>query len=255
MTEMPVTAYPTEAPTAAGAIAETAQPTGQAPTQAAQGTATAFVEQRQLDLEWPARMRLGDSDTVRLRLVPDGDNYTIEAEFPEHDIQSQPLSVPRPDGYALSAAANLNGVGFDLSPQGEQAYALPAGKAVVWQWTIAPRAPGEQRLSLQLVLRWALGPSVQGQAGEAVAFTRGLDVQVTSFLGMNSRQSLFLGIFGLVFGGGLSLGAFFWRPRSRVAPLHERLHPTVSAWKLPRVFTWAPMKSACCAGCSTPTTA
>ncbi|MDX1435841.1 MAG: hypothetical protein R3335_03455, partial [Anaerolineales bacterium] len=43
---------------------------------------TPVVETRLIELEWPTTMRLGDSDVVRLALVPDEEGYRLLAEFP-----------------------------------------------------------------------------------------------------------------------------------------------------------------------------
>ena len=116
---------------------------------------TAVVEQRLLEMEWPARLHLGDSDVVRLALVPYQDGYQVSAEFPEHALETQNIPVRRPDGYILSAIARLDGTGFDIAPQADQERSLPPGEAVAWRWSLRPRAHGQQRLVVSLVLRWA----------------------------------------------------------------------------------------------------
>jgi len=76
----PTTApFPTQAPAATLPPEVTAtQPSAPTPipTQAAP-TATAVLESRVVELEWPPQMRLGDSDVVRLALLPSLDGYTV----------------------------------------------------------------------------------------------------------------------------------------------------------------------------------
>lgn len=178
--------------------------------------AEVVIEPRIIDVEWPRTLRWGDSDTVRLRLLPDGNDYLLEAEFPEHDIQSQPLPVERPDGYFLSAVARLDGVGFTISPAGEQERQLPPGEGAVWHWSLTPNARGQQRLTIQLALQWTPSERIDGSAYRRDVFSRGLDIQVTTFLGMTANQSFFFGILGMLLGSGLSLASLLWKnPRLR----------------------------------------
>ena len=69
----------------------------------AEPTLEPYIETKQIDLEWPPQMRLGESDTIRMRLVPDGSGYRLESEFPEHDITGQQVNIVYPNGYTLSA--------------------------------------------------------------------------------------------------------------------------------------------------------
>jgi hypothetical protein len=163
------------------------------------------VEARLVELEWPSRLRLGDSDIVRLSLIPSEEGYAVQADFPEHDTELQPVQVPRPPGYELYGVARLDGVGFDIAPQGEQAQYLPPGEAVTWQWSLTPRAAGQQRLSVLLMLRWAPQAGVVGASRESAVYNRSLDVQVASFFGLTRGQAMTGGLLGLLFGTGLSL--------------------------------------------------
>ena len=79
-----------------------------------------------IELEWPSALRLGESDLVRLSLVPYRDGYVVTAEFPEHVVENQPLPVVHLAGYTLSGVARLDGVGFEISPGSEIEHPLPA---------------------------------------------------------------------------------------------------------------------------------
>lgn len=184
------------------------------PTQPA-ATATPGVEGRLVEMEWPGRLRLGDSDVVRLALVPSQDGYDVQAEFPDHQLATQTVRVERPQGYQLYAAGILDGVAFDISPAGEQEHLLPLGQTVTWRWTVRAHNPGEQGLSVALWLRWRPDPTIGGPAREALAFSRAMRVQVSSVLGMTPAQASTTGVFSLLFGGGLGMFALATRPRPR----------------------------------------
>ena len=76
----------------------------------------------------------------------------------------------------------------------EQVDAVVVGERVDWRWTLAPREPGQQRLSVSLRLRWTPQPGVEGRVREVPIYSRGLDVQVISFMGLNRRQTMLAGL-------------------------------------------------------------
>ncbi|MBN2083848.1 MAG: phosphotransferase [Anaerolineales bacterium] len=174
-------------------------------------------EERILEVEWPPQMRLGDSDTMRLSLIPSREGYTVTAEFEEHAAQENAVTVTRMAGYSLRAAARVDAAGFLLSPAGEQVRELPEGEPVTWRWTLTPRSAGRQRVSLILLLRWMPLDPQSGAVRERELYSRSLTVEVTSFLGLTARQAAFAGLAGLGFGGAFTipLAAFLLRPKGR----------------------------------------
>jgi len=68
------------------------------PTYAPTSLPTPAPEQRVVELEWRQACAWGDSDIIRLALVPEGSSYSLEAEFPEHTLQTQSVPVARPAG-------------------------------------------------------------------------------------------------------------------------------------------------------------
>lgn len=226
-------AAPTQAPAqptyaAAEATATTAAeaPASTAPAQTAQPAVTAvpavtvqpadIIEGRLVELEWPDRLRLGNSDVIRLALVPSKDGYVARAEFPDHSLQTREVPVPRPNGYTLYAVARLDGVSFDIAPSGDQERFVPAGEEIAWRWSLSARKPGRQRLSVQLRLRWVPAQGVTGTVRESQAYARGLDVQVSSFFGMSPAQAASTGLASLLLGSGLLLATYLGQGRRAV---------------------------------------
>lgn len=214
----------TAPPTPVGAVS-TAEVPSTPPPQPTQTLPTALPptpEARVVELEWPVRLRMGESDIVRLALVPSSEGYTATAEFSEHPLDTTQLDVRRPEGYTLLAVARLDGVGFDLSPTGDQVRAVPVGEGVSWRWSMTPRAPGMQRLTVSLLLRWEPEAGSAAVARESAAFGRGLDVQVTSFLGMGRPEALMVGLVGVLLGAGLGIFGFLGRGRPRAPAVSAR---------------------------------
>lgn len=217
-------------PTAASASTQAAiptQPEAQPTSPPGEPTAPAPIEERSVELEWPAHMRMGESDVVRLALVPVKDGYVARAEFPEHNLQSKPVEVPRPNGFILYGLARLDGVGFEISPTGEQERYIPEGEEIAWRWSLAPRRPGTQRLTVNLRLRWEPAAGTTGTARETQAFARGIDVQVRSFLGMNATQAASAGALGMLAGGACLAAAVFGRRRAPTTLQTARPNPNL----------------------------
>ncbi len=184
-----------------------------------QPTAASFpvqpiLEHRQIELEWPERIYFGESDVIRLSLIPDQDGYQVTAEFPEHAIQSEPVDIRRTPGYNLYGIARLDGVGFTLSPVGNQVHLLPENETVSWRWSVSAKESGKQRISISLVLRWEPQAGVNGPVRESLAFSKSMTIQVTSMLGMTRSQAASTGFAGLIAGAVLSLTGIFWRNKT-----------------------------------------
>ncbi len=163
------------------------------------------VEGRLVELEWPARMRLGDSDVVRLSLAPSEEGYTLTTEFQEHTTITQTLQVQRQAGYELYAAARLDSAGFAVAPEAEQERFLTSGETITWYWSLQPRQPGQQRLSVLLLLRWKPLAGTAYRPREMVGYARALDIQVTSFFGLTRGQAMTGGLLGFLFGSGVTM--------------------------------------------------
>ena len=232
-TQAPAAAAPVQPPAASEATQSSAEvsppPATQPPPPLILTTPTAQAvlptpEQRMVEVEWPPSMRLGDSDVVRLSLIPDTAGYTLKTEFLEHQGQSQSVRIPRPDGYFLYAISRLDGVGFTISPEGEQEQYLPEGETVTWRWSLTPRQPGQQRLTLALKLHWLPGAQAAGPERSAVIYSQALDVRVLSFLGLTQGQAMTAALFSLLLGGGLSLFSF----SRRVRPAQQQMRDVVA---------------------------
>ena len=187
---------------------------------------TAVIEQRTVEVEWPPQMRLGDSDFVRLSLIPSAEGYIITTEIQEHTTLTQTIQVQRQAGYELNAAARLDGVGFIISPDTEQQYSLPPGETITWRWSVAPQTPGDHYVTITLMLRWVPLPGSGHPPIETVAYSRGLNIQVTSFFGLNRRQAMTGGLLGLFLGGSMGMLALVSPAQPRASRLRT---PTPNA--------------------------
>ena len=200
---------------AAGPSEETITPPTLQPTQPATeipaatatapvATPTPFIEERFVEVEWPSDLNLGDSDIIRLALIPSVSGYTAQLEYPEHTVELDDVEVPYQAGYEAVVIARLDAVGIDFLPTGEQAQKLVEGDPIYWRWTIYPQSAGRHRFSLSLTLRW--DPLAEtGRITEVLLWQTGLELIVQAPLGLNASQARALGIAGILMGGVLVL--------------------------------------------------
>jgi hypothetical protein len=197
-----------------------AGPTAGAATPPPAGTPRAVTESRVVEVEWPPVMRLGESDVVRLSLVPHDEGYVVTTEFGEHQTITQTVAVVRPPGLELLALARLDAAGFELEPSAEQMRRLPPSQPVTWRWSLQPEGPGQHRLILSLRLRWVSTRNPAVAVQEVALYDRALTIQVRSLFGLTAREVMALGVAGVAFGSTLSLPlAAHWLRGARRPPL------------------------------------
>ncbi len=208
---------PTLAPTQAPAATSAPQPTATRIIPLPTLAPTTISEKRIIELEYPTQMRLGDSDIIRIALIPTKDGFTVTTEFPDHQVVTDTVTVSRPGGYDLFAVARLDAIGFDLSPQVEQTQVINPEDRVTWRWSLTPRSAGQQRLSISIKLQWRPQANNPNPIRETTIYSKGLSVQVTSFFGLTTRQAAMTGMFGLGIGVtfSLPLAAYLLRPRRK----------------------------------------
>jgi hypothetical protein len=163
--------------------------------------APAIFEARFVELEWPAAIRVGDSDFIRLALVPGEDGLlTPTAITEEHVTQGEPIQIP--DLYAthnVLAVAELSAVGLEVDRPGEISQPLLPGEPVEWQWTVAPKSAGSQVATLGIHLRFV--PKEGGQETQRAVWARPLTIEGRTVFGLSGRAADLLGVAGSVSGG------------------------------------------------------
>lgn len=174
-------------------------------TQEAQPAPTQIIEKRQIELEWPANLPLGESDVIRLALIPSENGYQAEVEFPEHDLEVESIPVEFSQGYSLAAEARLDGVGFEIAPQNTQSHYLETGTPLTFRWSITARSPGKQRLAIEVTFIWTPMEKESGESRSVQVFSDSLNVNVTSTLGLTRSQALGTGFVSLITGMGFAI--------------------------------------------------
>ncbi len=185
-TEEPIAA-PTSAP----------EPVGPPPTPEPE------IEERLVEVEWPAAMRVGDNDLIRFSLMPAPDGgYVPTPEIGGHEVGATPIpmTVARP-GYTGYVKATLSAAGLNAELASAEEQSLVPGQANTWRWTISPDSPGEYRAVISLAVRWQpeSGTGLPGPLTEVV-WERTLTVEARGTLGLSGVQTDWVAAGGSVLG-------------------------------------------------------
>jgi hypothetical protein len=192
-------------------------------------TSTPFIEQRFIEVEWPPNMRLGDSDIIRLSLIPTEGGHIPQVEFEQHDLDVQTTEIPHLAGFEAFAIARMNAVGFQYSPEGDQEQRVIQTQILNWRWSISPENPGTHRLSLQLRIRWE--PIGEGRTSEVNIWDSGIEVKVKAPFGIEAPQARMLGVVGILVGVAMALPLAEFATRRRLERIRasrvRRLQPNL----------------------------
>lgn len=165
----------------------------------------ALPESRRLTLDWPATMRTGDADIIRLILEVGSDGrVTPTAEFAGGEITGQVVEVPNLyTTHHVLAEARLDIAGLQVSPQGTVSEPLLPGEQVSFYWNVRAAKSGNYQGTVWLYLRFL--PKDGGTEMRQAVSAQVVEIQVNSFLGLSAPQARWLGGLMAVLGSIISL--------------------------------------------------
>jgi hypothetical protein len=145
------------------------------------------LEARQIHLEWPATLRLGETGLVRLKLDPDNlGSATSGAQPTFQDIY---------EAYNLVAEARLELQGADVQPPAAISEPLTPGGAVTFFWHVRPQQAGSYRGTVWLYLRFI--PKGSGEELRQAVSAQEVSLRVVTLFGLAAAPAKLLGAAGL----------------------------------------------------------
>jgi hypothetical protein len=145
-------------------------------------------ENRLIEIEWPAQMRVGDSDIIRLSLVMDEQGQiTPTAIIEGHEVMGEPVKIPNLyETHNLVAEARLDLLGIESLPQGTVSEPLSPGKTVNFYWNIQSHTAGVFRGTLWLHVN-IVPRNDDGQIEKVALLAKPIEIESTTILGMSSQ--------------------------------------------------------------------
>jgi len=141
-------------------------------------------ERRLLSLEWPSRIHVGSSDTIRLSLDLDPKGQlTPQVEVGGHQVTGQSINIPDLyETHNIVAEARLDLAGLQISPEGTMNEPVVRGERTVFYWSLSPAQTGSYRGTLWLFLN--IIPRNGGEADRRAILARPIEIQATTVLGL-----------------------------------------------------------------------
>ncbi|HXD12088.1 MAG TPA: PT domain-containing protein [Anaerolineales bacterium] len=179
-------ALPTVVPTAPPIIQPTAPP--------------AIPERRMLTLEFPPRIRAGDSDVVRLTLEVDkSGNITPTAVVGGDVVTGEVIEIPNLyETHHVIAEARLDVAGLQISPPDLTSQTLLPGQTIQFFWSIRPDQVGVYRGTAWLFLRFV--DKVSGEESRSAVSAQSVEVEAVNLFGLSGKLVRSVGAVGSVVG-------------------------------------------------------
>jgi hypothetical protein len=160
----------------------------------------AIPERRLLALEYPPRIRAGDSDIVRLTLeVDESGNLTPTAEVEGNVVTGEVIEIPNLyETHHVIVEARFDAAGMQISPPDLTSQTLSPGQTVRFFWSIRPDEPGIYRGTVWLYLRFA--DKVSGEESQRAVSAQIVEIEAVNLFGIPARVVRVAGGVGSVIG-------------------------------------------------------
>jgi hypothetical protein len=160
----------------------------------------ALPERRRLTIEFPPRMRAGDSDLVRLTLeVDDLGNVTSTAQIGGNVITGQVVEIPNLyESHQVIAETRFDIAGLEIHPAELVSEPLSPGSSVTFYWSIRPPEVGDYRGTIWLYLRFV--DKLNGEESRKTVSAQIVEIEAVNFLGLSANFARTTGVIGSVVG-------------------------------------------------------
>jgi hypothetical protein len=175
------------------------------PTQGEIGQAPGIREARMLSLEWPPKIRAGDSDVIRLTLeVDDLGNMTPTAEIAGHESRGEIVFIPNIyETHHVIASARLDIAGLQIIPNDLIEQPLLPGESIDYYWSVMTDRIGTFRGTVWLYLRFL--PLDGGEETQKPLTAQVIEIKSVNLLGLGGTPARLLGSLGIVVSGLLGM--------------------------------------------------
>ena len=202
----------------ATAPAPTDLPTSESPSLTA---VPALPERRRLTLEFPPRIRVGDSDLVRLTLeVDDLGNVTPTAQIGGNVVTGKVIEIPNLyETHNVIAETRFDIAGMEVRPAESVSESLSPGASITFYWSIRPPEAGAYDGTIWLHLRFV--NKANGEESRKAIAVQLLEIKAVNFLGLSGNLARTMGVVGSI--GGTVIGFPFledilkliWKKRNK----------------------------------------
>lgn len=153
-------------------------------------------ERRLLSLDYPAFVRLGDSERVYLTLeVDEQGNLTPTARAGGNIVQGEVIEIPNVyDTHHLWAEARLDLAGVVVQPAQTVSETMFPGQTITFFWSIQPREAGRYKGTVWLYLRFV--PKDGSPESRRALSAQLIEIETVTFYGLKADTVRWLGLVG-----------------------------------------------------------
>jgi len=155
-------------------------------------------ETRRLILEFPTRIRAGDTDLIQLSLVLDDSENVSSMEDATGQSDSDDKNPDVYDTHRVIANARLDLAGMQIRPSDDISEPLLRGQSVTFYWLIGSREVGVHRGTAWLFLGYV--DKVTGEERYKAVSAQILEIEVDKIFGISAPQARILGFLGSTMG-------------------------------------------------------
>ena len=168
----------------------------------------AIPERRLLALEFPPRIRVGDSDIVRLTLEVDkSGNITPTAVVGENVVTGEVIEIPNLyETHHVIAEARFDIAGLEAAPPELSGQTLLPGQTIRFFWSVRPTAVGFYRGTVWLYLRFV--DKVSAQESRTAVSAQTVDIEAVNLFGFPAKVVRSAGAVGSVVGAVIGFPFF-----------------------------------------------
>jgi len=160
----------------------------------------AIPERRRLTVEYPLKIRAGDSDVIILTLeVDDQGNITPTAQFEGNVVTGEVIEIPDLyESHNVIAEAKFDVAGLQISPPDLISQTLSRGQSLNFYWSVRPTDVGVYRGTIWFYLRFV--DKVSGEESRRTVSAQIIEIEAVNFLGLSAKFVRTAGGVGSVIG-------------------------------------------------------
>jgi len=160
----------------------------------------AIPEMRRLTLEFPPKIRTGDSDIIRLTLEVDAlGNITPTAVINGNVVTGDVVTIPNLyETHHVIAEARFDIAGLQVSPPDLSSQTLLPGQSISFYWSIQPNQVGVYRGTVWLFLRFV--DKVSGDESQRAVSAQIVEIEAVNLFGIPAGVVRVVGGLGSVLG-------------------------------------------------------
>jgi len=160
----------------------------------------ALPERRRLTLDFPPRIRAGDSDVVRLTLeVDELGNLTPTAEVGGNVVTGEVIEIPNLyESHHVVAEARFDLAGVEVRPADLISEPLAQGNTATFYWSIRPPEVGVYRGTIWLYLRFV--DKLNGEESRKTVSAQIVEIEAANILGLSGQFARMTGVVGSIVG-------------------------------------------------------